>query len=124
MRSLLAFAGCRDLPPLAIAWSGADATGAPLVLAHTGAAVAVARNEQGTVRAGLAGTLFKPPQLQPGIRRRQAPSGARRPQRVRAPLEGPVHRRGEGAPRYCRPGVGEGGAAALPAPPGAGPRMH
>jgi asparagine synthase (glutamine-hydrolysing) len=75
MRSLLAFAGCRDLPPLAIAWSGEDATGAPLVLAHTGAAVPVARNEQGTVRAVLAGTLYNARQLQIGLGGRHALSG-------------------------------------------------
>src|SRR5436309_2648114 len=75
MRSLLAFAGCRDLPPLAIAWSGEDATGAPLVLAHTGAAVAVGRNEQGTVRAVVAGTLYNARQLQTGLGGRHALGG-------------------------------------------------
>src|SRR5262249_38521756 len=53
----------------------ADATGAPLRLAHTGAAVAVGRNEQGTVHVVVAGTIYNARQPQTGLGGRPALSG-------------------------------------------------
>ena len=75
MRSLVAFSGHPGVPPLAVSWTGMDAVGRTLVLAHTGVAVAVAANEQRTVRAVLAGSLANGRQLRTALAGRHAVSG-------------------------------------------------
>jgi asparagine synthase (glutamine-hydrolysing) len=75
MRSLVAFIGCPETPAQAIAWSDTDAAGRSIVLAHGGAAVAVATNEQGTVRAVLAGTIANARELRAGLAARHALGG-------------------------------------------------
>jgi asparagine synthase (glutamine-hydrolysing) len=75
MRSLVAFVGCPEVPPPAISWSGTDAIGRPLLLAHRGAAVAVAINEQRTVRAVLAGAVHNGRELRASLVARHAVGG-------------------------------------------------
>jgi asparagine synthase (glutamine-hydrolysing) len=67
MRTVVAFSGWTD-PSLPVgAWCGTDAAGRPLALAHVGAPVAVAMNEQRTVRAVLAGGIYNAHQLRTSL---------------------------------------------------------
>src|SRR5689334_18885695 len=75
MRMLTAFAGHPDAPQPAIGWTGMDAVGRTIVLAHAEAAVAVATNEQRTVRAVLAGSLANGRQLRTSLAGRHAIAG-------------------------------------------------
>jgi len=75
MRSLVAFSGHAGVPSIAVSWTGMDAVGRTLVLAHTEAAVAVATNEQRTVRAVLAGSLANGRQLRTALTGRHAVAG-------------------------------------------------
>ncbi|HJQ83580.1 MAG TPA: asparagine synthase-related protein, partial [Candidatus Binatia bacterium] len=72
---MLAFSGCLDVPALPIAWTGMDAIGRSVVLAHGGAAIAVACNEQKSVRAVLAGDICNARQLRTALAGRHALSG-------------------------------------------------
>ena len=75
MPGLIALAGWSgDAVPEA-AWTGADAAGRPLVLAHAEPPRAVATNEKGTVRAVLAGVVYNARQLRTGLTGRHALTG-------------------------------------------------
>jgi hypothetical protein len=72
MRGLLAFSDWGDVTVPAAAWSGTDAAGRPLVLAHAGPPLAVATNERHTVYAVLAGDIYNARQLRTGLAGRHA----------------------------------------------------
>ncbi len=72
MRGLRVFSDWGDVTVPAAAWSGADAAGRPLVLAHAGPPLAVATNERHTVYAVLAGDIYNARQLRTGLAGRHA----------------------------------------------------
>ena len=72
MRGLRVFSDWGDVTVPAAAWSGADAAGRPLVLAHAGPPLAVATNERHTIYAVLAGDIYNARQLRTGLAGRHA----------------------------------------------------
>jgi len=75
MPGLIALAGWGEGAVPEAAWTGADAAGRPLVLAHAEPPRAVATNEKGTVRAVLAGVVYNARQLRTGLTGRHALTG-------------------------------------------------
>ena len=72
MRGLLALSDWGEVTVPAVAWSGADAAGRPLLLAHAGPPIAVATNERQTIHAVLAGDVYNARQLRTGLAGRHA----------------------------------------------------
>jgi len=72
MRGLLVCSDWGDVAVPAAAWSGADAAGRALVLAHMEPPLAVATNEKQTVHAVLAGDVYNARQLRTGLVGRHA----------------------------------------------------
>ncbi len=72
MRGLVALSDWGEVSVPAVAWSGADAAGRPLVLAHAGPPIAVATNERQSVHAVLAGDIYNARQLRTGLAGRHA----------------------------------------------------
>jgi asparagine synthase (glutamine-hydrolysing) len=80
LRGVIAFSGWPEALVPGGAWSGADAAGRPLALAHVpvvsrGPATPVASNEDRSVRAVLAGTLYNRRELRAHLGGRHAFSG-------------------------------------------------
>jgi asparagine synthase (glutamine-hydrolysing) len=79
VRSLVALAGWSEPAPAAGAWSGVDAAGRPVWLAHEAAGgrtlAAVATNEDRSVRAVFAGTLYNRRELRALLGGRHALAG-------------------------------------------------
>ncbi len=79
MRTLLALAGWPDVAVPPGAWTGTDAAGRSLLLAHLGEAAApapaVASSEDGSVRVVLAGSLYNHRELRASLGGRHAFSG-------------------------------------------------